>query len=107
MVNLGINDLPIVTHCMSLIIKPRNGTFPDGEGEHILSWSQRFEIICDVASGLCHLHGLQPEIIHRDIKPQNILLDHSFRAKITDFGTIFAFPGENTHFIATSVIGTR
>ncbi len=106
MLNLGINDLLIVTHCMSLIIKSRIGTFPDGEGEHILSWSQRFDIICGVARGLCHLHGLQPQIIHRDIKPGNILLDRTFQAKITDFGTIFAFPGENTHLIATSPIGT-
>ncbi len=106
MLNLGINNLPIVTHCMSLIIKPWNGTFSEGRGEHILSWSERFDIICGVARGLCHLHGLRPQIIHGDIKPQNILLDRTFQAKIADFGTIFSFPDGKTYFTATSPIGT-
>ncbi|CAM6029918.1 unnamed protein product [Sphagnum balticum] len=78
----------------------------NGEGEHILSWSKRFDIICGVARGLCHLHGLKPQIIHGDIKPKNILLDHTFQAKIADFGTIFSFPDDNTHFTATSAFGT-
>ncbi|MDQ4106318.1 MAG: serine/threonine protein kinase, partial [Actinomycetota bacterium] len=38
----------------------------------------------DVASGLAHAH--HKGIIHRDIKPQNILLDEYGRAKLTDFG---------------------
>jgi serine/threonine protein kinase len=83
-----------------------SGTFPDGKREHILSWSQRFAIICGVALGLCHLHGLQPRIIHGDIKPKNILLDCSNQAKITDFGTIFSYPNERTHVTATFGIGT-
>lgn len=71
-----------------------------------MSWSERFDIICGVASGLCHLHGLKPQIIHGDIKLKNILLDRAFQAKIADFGTIFSFPNENTHFTATTPIGT-
>lgn len=40
----------------------------------------------DVADALGYLHGLSPKVIHRDLKSKNILLDDSFRAKLSDFG---------------------
>jgi eukaryotic-like serine/threonine-protein kinase len=43
-----------------------------------------FEIIRQVAEGLSYAH--QQKIIHRDMKPANILLTEDGRAKITDFG---------------------
>ncbi|XP_058751669.1 receptor-like serine/threonine-protein kinase At4g25390 [Vicia villosa] len=49
-------------------------------------WKTRFSIILDVAKGIQYLHSCDPPIIHGDIKPSNILLDHSFSAKIADFG---------------------
>jgi serine/threonine protein kinase len=41
------------------------------------------QIAHDVAEGLAYLH---PSVVHRDLKPQNILLDVNGRAKIADFG---------------------
>jgi len=38
-----------------------------------------------MARGLCHLHGLQPQIIHGDIKAKNSLLDCILQEKIIDF----------------------
>ncbi|XP_018082600.1 protein kinase C delta type-like [Xenopus laevis] len=56
------------------------------------------EIIC----GLQFLHG--KGIIHRDIKPMNILLDHQGHTKISDFGLAEEniFPGDTT----TGWVGT-
>lgn len=54
---------------------------------YILDWKTRFNIMHDVAKGLSYLHEeCRHRIIHLDIKPQNILLDSSFNAKVSDFG---------------------
>ncbi|XP_031120253.1 G-type lectin S-receptor-like serine/threonine-protein kinase SD2-5 [Ipomoea triloba] len=52
-----------------------------------LTWEMRKKIIVGLAKGLEYLHEhCNPKIIHFDIKPQNILLDEDFNAKIADFG---------------------
>eukprot|EP00899_Mesostigma_viride_P018903 jgi/Mesvir1/27013/Mv20720-RA.1 len=45
-----------------------------------------FVIGRDIAKGLEYLHGVSPTVIHRDMKPDNVLLDATGTAKITDFG---------------------
>ena len=49
-----------------------------------LSEKELARIGADVASGLAHAH--EKGIIHRDIKPHNILIDDYGRAKLADFG---------------------
>ncbi|KQK18038.1 hypothetical protein BRADI_1g38183v3 [Brachypodium distachyon] len=52
-----------------------------------LDWKTRSRIITDVAKGLAYLHNdCRQTIVHLDIKPQNILLDEQFTAKVSDFG---------------------
>ncbi|THG20406.1 hypothetical protein TEA_004113 [Camellia sinensis var. sinensis] len=55
--------------------------------EQTLGWQSRKKIIMDIAKGLTYLHGeCRQKISHMDIKPQNILLDKYFNARISDFG---------------------
>ncbi|KAL2323828.1 hypothetical protein Fmac_022886 [Flemingia macrophylla] len=50
-------------------------------------WNQRVQIAFGIARGLVYLHEeCCTQIIHCDIKPQNILLDELYNAKISDFG---------------------
>ncbi|KAK4282439.1 hypothetical protein QN277_013817 [Acacia crassicarpa] len=53
----------------------------------VLSWMQRLNIAIDTAKGLWFLHTYsQGCIVHRDVKPTNILLGPKFEAKLSDFG---------------------
>ena len=53
----------------------------------VLSWKQRVNIILGVASALTYLHEeCERQIIHRDVKSCNIMLDAEFNAKLGDFG---------------------
>ncbi|OJW69995.1 MAG: hypothetical protein BGO68_04125 [Candidatus Amoebophilus sp. 36-38] len=59
------------------------------------SWQLRYQIALDVAKGLDYLH--QWDIVHCDLKGENILLDSKCRAKIADFGTA-ALKTENSTY---------
>jgi len=52
--------------------------------ESTFSWDKRYEIVQDITRGLLLMHSRG--VLHRDMKSMNILLDHDFRAKISDFG---------------------
>ncbi|XP_060210963.1 G-type lectin S-receptor-like serine/threonine-protein kinase LECRK2, partial [Lycium barbarum] len=72
-----------------------------------LSWSQRVQVAIDTAKGLFYLHEeCSIQIIHCDIKPQNVLLDENLTAKIADFG-IAKLLGKDQTRTTTKIRGTR
>ncbi|KAG2392038.1 hypothetical protein C9374_013523 [Naegleria lovaniensis] len=56
------------------------------QGLEPLSLVTKLFILIGTAKGMEYLHGMTPRVIHRDLKPGNILLDSHFEAKICDFG---------------------
>jgi len=56
-------------------------------------------------SGLKAVHDLG--ITHRDLKPQNCLLDGNYNLKIADFGLSNIFEGEGVNILKTTIIGTK
>ncbi|GJM85645.1 hypothetical protein PR202_ga02115 [Eleusine coracana subsp. coracana] len=76
------------------------------KGVTTLSWSARSDICMGTAKGLSYLHEEhEPNIVHRDIKASNVLLDGNNKPKIGDFGLAKLFPDNVTH-ISTGVVGT-
>ncbi|KAJ1420127.1 Serine/threonine-protein kinase, active site [Sesbania bispinosa] len=55
--------------------------------EELMDWTRRFKIAVGAAQGLAYLHhDCVPTIVHRDVKSNNILLDHDFVPRVADFG---------------------
>lgn len=70
-------------------------------------WSLRVQVALGVARGLLYLHEeCSTQIIHCDIKPQNILLDENIVAKISDFGLAKLLRANQTQ-TNTGIRGTR
>ena len=44
------------------------------------------DILGDITQGMRFLHASIPQVIHGDLKGQNVLVDSQFRAKVADFG---------------------
>ncbi|XP_020210140.1 LEAF RUST 10 DISEASE-RESISTANCE LOCUS RECEPTOR-LIKE PROTEIN KINASE-like 1.1 [Cajanus cajan] len=61
----------------------------------LLTWSIRMQIAIETATALAYLHA--SNIIHRDVKTNNILLDINFSVKVADFGLSRLLPNDVSH----------
>ncbi|XP_015957919.1 receptor-like protein kinase FERONIA [Arachis duranensis] len=76
--------------------------FDSSNNQEPLSWNKRLEICLAAARGLHFLHT--ENVIHRDVKSTNILLDDDWIAKVADFG--LSKDGPNGSHVTTDVKGS-
>ncbi|KAG6728042.1 hypothetical protein I3842_02G154100 [Carya illinoinensis] len=81
--------------------------FENNVGNPLLDWDTRFNIAVGTAKGLAYLHEeCEVKIVHCDIKPENVLLDDNYNAKVSDFGLAKLMNREQSH-VYTTLRGTR
>ncbi|XP_016201383.1 probable serine/threonine-protein kinase CST [Arachis ipaensis] len=71
-----------------------------------ISWNTRLKIAIDAARGLAFLHTSEKQVIYRDFKASNILLDGDYNAKISDFGLAKLGPAGGESHVSTRIMGT-
>ncbi|CAM0870384.1 unnamed protein product [Alopecurus aequalis] len=73
----------------------------------LLNWSKRLKIITGLTEGLVYLHKHSMFwVVHRDLKPNNILLDHNMIPRIADFGSARALSSDVAEERTSRVVGT-
>lgn len=79
----------------------------DDDRSFLLAWKSRFDIVLGIARGLLYLHqDSKLQVIHRDLKTSNILLDVDLNPKISDFGLARIFGGNEREARTRRIIGT-
>ncbi|KAG6429463.1 hypothetical protein SASPL_107514 [Salvia splendens] len=84
-----------------------NKYLSSGKQSSTVGWEKLLEIALGVARGLDYLHqGCKQRILHFDIKPHNILLDHNLNPKVADFGLAKLCSKEKSVVTMTGARGT-
>lgn len=84
-----------------------NGSLDMHIYEGLLDWEKRYNIVAGVASALFYLHEeCNRQVIHRDVKASNIMLDSDCNARLGDFGLARLIERDRASHLSSKVAGT-
>eukprot|EP00026_Physarum_polycephalum_P005262 Phypoly_transcript_05293.p1 GENE.Phypoly_transcript_05293~~Phypoly_transcript_05293.p1 ORF type:complete len:518 (+),score=79.43 Phypoly_transcript_05293:123-1676(+) len=73
--------------CIIMEYMPRGSLFQLIHNPNIpMDWPTVRKLAIEICRGMAYLHGCNPPLIHRDLKPHNLLVDDMWRVKVCDFG---------------------
>ncbi|KAF5940855.1 hypothetical protein HYC85_022022 [Camellia sinensis] len=76
-----------------------------GKDNTFLDWATRYKVLLGLASALVYLHEeCGNPVIHRDVKPNNVMLDSKYNAHLGDFGLARLLQNEAS--VTTRIAGT-
>ena len=82
-----------------------NGSLDRFIGKVFLDWKTRYNILTGLASVLVYLHEeCGNPVVHRDVKPNNVMLDSDYNAHLGDFGLARLLQNEAS--VTTMIAGT-
>ncbi|KAF5940854.1 hypothetical protein HYC85_022021 [Camellia sinensis] len=76
-----------------------------GKDDTFLDWATRYKVLLGLASALVYLHEeCGNPVVHRDVKPNNVMLDSEYNAHLGDFGLARLLQNEAS--VTTRIAGT-
>ncbi|CAM6112070.1 unnamed protein product [Calypogeia fissa] len=83
------------------------GELLHADEESFLDWDTRYKLAVGAAHGLAYLHhDCVPQILHRDVKSNNILVDSRFEAHVADFGLAKLIYAAEDHASMSRIVGS-
>eukprot|EP01018_Ginkgo_biloba_P028779 Gb_15894 [translate_table: standard] len=81
--------------------------FEKNTKHEVLDWDNRYKIVSGVASALLYLHEeCEQQVIHRDLKASNVMLDSDYNARLGDFGLARLIEHNKNSYTTTAIAGT-
>ncbi|KDO19014.1 TKL protein kinase [Saprolegnia parasitica CBS 223.65] len=76
-------SIDATTESVRLIFESMEGTLRGALDSNVLDECKKIQVAVDIARGLAYVHG--QSLVHCNLKPGNVFVDHSGRAKLADF----------------------
>jgi eukaryotic-like serine/threonine-protein kinase len=100
---IKIHDARIIGANYAYFLTPqiKGGDLFDYKNNTILDTHTALKIVQDILLGLSEMHKVPNRLLHRDLKPNNILIDENRTAIIADFGSVKHIPSDKQNIVAS------